>query len=145
VFLDTELSAEVRSFRWDAHQGRLHLVQTLSTLPPDYQGQKSAGEIAVSGNGRFVYVSSRGEDAIVAYSVNARTGMLTEIQRIASQGKTPWSFALDPSNRWMLVANEASSAVTVLEVDPKTGQLRATSEALSVPKPVSVTFLAAQP
>jgi 6-phosphogluconolactonase len=145
LFLDTELSAQLLSFRWDAHRGRLHLLQTLATMPPDYQGPKSAAEIRVSHDGRFVYVSNRGDDTIVGYSVNPRTGMLSEIQRIPSGGKTPWSFELDATGRWLLAANEASSTVTVLGIDPQTGQLRATSETLPVPKPVSVTFLSVAP
>lgn len=145
VILDTELSAEIRIYRWDPRHGQLHLVQALPTVAADYQGEKSAAEIGVSRDGRFVYVSNRGEDTIVAYSMNLRTGMLIEVQRISSQGKTPWSFALDASDHWMLVANEASSSVTVLAVDPETGKLAATSEALPVPKPVSVTFLCHEP
>lgn len=45
------------------------------------------------------------------------------------------------SGRWMLVANEASSSVTVFGIDPATGRLTASAETLAVPKPVSVSFL----
>ena len=142
VFLSTELTAEVRSYSWNSRPGRMQLVQTLSTLPPDFNGQKSGGELVVSRDGRYVYVSNRGEDTIVAFAVNARTGELHEVQRIGSQGKVPWSFAFDPSGRWLLVANETSSNVAVFQVNPATGALTATSESLPVPKPVNVTFLA---
>jgi 6-phosphogluconolactonase len=145
VIVNTELSAEIRCYRWDPRRGHLQLVQTLSTLAPEFHGPKSTGEIVVSRDGRFVYVSNRGADTIVAYSMNPHTGMLTEVQRIASQGKSPWSFALDPSDHWMLIANEVSGTVTVLQVDPASGQLTPTAEALPVPKPVSVTFLCEQP
>jgi 6-phosphogluconolactonase len=140
LFLDSELSAEIRSYRWEPDTGRLHLLQTVSTVAPDYQGKKSAAELTVAHDGRFVYVSNRGEDSIVAYSVDVQSGTLTEMQRVSSQGKTPWSFALDPTGHWMLVANEASSTVVVLEVNPTTGKLTGTPQELSVPKPVSVTF-----
>jgi 6-phosphogluconolactonase len=63
------------------------------------------------------------------------------MQRVSSQGKGPWGFGLDPSGHWMLVTNQASESIAVLTVDPKTGKLGATSESLSLPKPVSVTFL----
>jgi 6-phosphogluconolactonase len=144
VILDTEFSAQIRTYRWDSHHGLLQLVQTLSTAAADYKGQNSAAEVAVSRDGRFVYVSNRGEDTVVVYSMNARTGMLTEMQRVSSQGKGPWGFGLDPSGHWMLVTNQASESIAVLTVDPKTGKLGATSESLSLPKPVSVTFLADQ-
>jgi 6-phosphogluconolactonase len=142
LYLDTELSAQILGYRWDEKQGRLHLVQTVSPYPADYSGKdKSAAEIAISANGRFLYVSLRGDqDSIVAYAINQRSGMLEQIQRIASQGKSPWSFSIDPTGRWMLVTNEASNSVAVFSIDRATGLLTATSEALSVPKPVTVAF-----
>ena len=142
LYLDTELTAELRAYRWDAHNGSLHLVQALSPYPAGYSGEtKSAGEIAISRDGRFLYVSLRGDqDSIVAYAVNKQAGTLNEIQRIASHGKTPWSFGIDPTGHWMLVTNEASNSVTVFNVDPATGQLTATNESLSIPKPVTVAF-----
>jgi 6-phosphogluconolactonase len=142
LYLDTELTAELRAYRWDAHNGTLHLVQALSPYPAGYSGQaKSASEIAISRDGRFLYVSLRGDqDSIVAYAVNKQTGTLNEIQRISSHGKTPWSFGIDPTGHWMLVTNEASNSVTVFSIDPATGQLNATNESLSIPKPVTVAF-----
>lgn len=142
LYLDTELSAELRAYRWDWKHGRLRLLQALSPYPADYSGkEKSAGEIKVSADGRFLYVSLRGDrDCIVAYAVNKRAGTLKEMQRISSQGKTPWSFGIDPTGRWMLVTNEASNSVAVFSLDPATGMLNATNESMSIPKPVTVAF-----
>ena len=140
VYIDSELSGEVTSYAWDKKLGHLSPIETLSILPPDFAGDRSAAEIALSKDGRFLYVSSRSDDAIVAYAVDHASGKLTPIGRTPSGGKTPWSFSLDPSGRWMLVANEASSQVTVLKIDPKTGKLTPTAETLQVPKPVNVTF-----
>jgi 6-phosphogluconolactonase len=142
VFVVTELTAEIVSYRWDAKRGRLKPVQTLPVDEPTFKGQKSAADIEVSVDGRYLYVSSRGADSMVVYAVNAQTGMLREVQRVSSQGQTPWSFSLDPSGRWMLVANNGSNSIAVFAVDPKTGELKATSETLAVTQPSNVTFLA---
>lgn len=140
VYLDTELSGEITRFAWDSRTGTLRPQATISTGAPDYTGPRSAAELAVSADGRFLYVSNRGEDSLVVYAIQPATGALREVQRIAAQGKGPWSFSLDPSGRWILIANEASSAIAVLKVDPATGLLRATNESLAVPKPVSIAF-----
>ena len=141
VFLVSELSAELRSYSWDAGAGRLQPVQTVPLAAADFQGKKSGGEIAVSDDGRFVYVSERGENQIVVYAVDATTGQLSQVQRVAAQGNSPWSFAFDPSRRWLLLADEASSTIVAFKVDPKTGQLAPSAETLSVPHPTSVAFL----
>jgi 6-phosphogluconolactonase len=38
-------------------------------------------------------------------------------------GKTPRNFTLDPTERWMLVANQDSNLISVFARDPKTGEL----------------------
>jgi 6-phosphogluconolactonase len=140
AYLLTELTGELRVYGWDARQGVLRPVQTLATVGADYQGPKSAGEIVVSADGQRVYVSSRGEDTIVAYSLNARSGQLTETQRTLSGGRQPWHLALSPSGRWLLASNESSNAVDVFRVDAATGRLTATTSSLNVTKPVAVVF-----
>lgn len=143
LYLTTELTAELRTYRWDAQRGRLQLVNAFSAYPAGYSGtaDRSAAEVVLSRDGRFLYVSLRGDqDSIVGYEVDDATGTLQEMQRVASQGKTPWSFAIDPTGRWMLVTNEASNSVNVLAVDPVSGKLSATQESLRIPKPLTVTF-----
>ena len=140
VYLLGELSAEVFTLRWDARRGALTRIQQLSTDAPGFDGNKSVAEVAVSHNGRFVYVSNRGDNMIVVHAADPRTGTLRQIQRIAAGGTTPWAFTLHRSGRWMLVANTNSDRVNLLAVDQRTGLLTDTGKSLSVPKPVSVTF-----
>ncbi len=143
VFLVSELSAEVRSYKWDASTGRLQLLQTVPLAAPGFQGKKSGGEIALSDDGRFLYVSERGENQIIVYMVDAATGQLSETQRVSAQGNSPWHFAFDPDRRWFLVADEASSLITTFKVDQASGKLTPVADTLSVPHPVNVTFVTA--
>jgi 6-phosphogluconolactonase len=142
LYVNTELSAELRVYRWDAAAGRLQLVQTRSTYPDGYTGNsRSSSEIALSHDGRFLYVTLRGDqNSVVVYGVNGKTGELNELQRLPSQGKQPWAFALDPSGRWLVVANNASGTVDVLAVNRRTGLLTATGESLAVPDAGAVAF-----
>ncbi|HUO22605.1 MAG TPA: lactonase family protein [Caulobacteraceae bacterium] len=140
AYLDTELSAEVRVFSWDATTGRLHPVQALSIDNPDFKGEKSAAEIAISKDGRFIYVSNRGENTLLVYAVNPRDGTLTKLQELACGGEVPWSFAIDPSGRWLLTANETSSNITVFAIDQATGKLADTGQSVAAPKPVVFAF-----
>jgi 6-phosphogluconolactonase len=145
MYLLTDLSSTLHVFSWDATLGQLQPLQSLSTYPTGYDGKDTAGgaEIAMSGDGRFVYVSVRGDqNSIVAYAVDRRAGTLMEIQRLSAGGKTPRGFAIDPSGRWLLAANDSTDTVTVIKVDPATGRLSATGEFLSVPGTVSIAFYA---
>lgn len=141
VYLINELSAEVMTLRWDAPHGQLTLVQTLQTCSAAFEGVKSGAEVAVSHDGRFVYVENRGENTLVVYRVDAGTGKLSLVQRTASGGERPWGFAIHPSGRWMLVANQRSGRVNVFRIDPATGELSDTGESVDLPAPVSLTFV----
>ncbi|GGS60763.1 lactonase family protein [Streptomyces griseoviridis] len=140
VYLLNELTADIQTLRWDAARGVLTLRQVLSTNAPGHTGATSAAELAVSRDGHHVYVSNRGENTLVVFSADARTGRLTEIQRVPCGGVTPWSFALHPGGRWLFVANEASGTVNLFRVDPESGRLTDTGAGVAVPAPDCIAF-----
>jgi 6-phosphogluconolactonase len=141
VYVLNELTAEILTLRWDAQQGRLTQVQTMPTSSPGFAGTRSGAEVAVSGDGRFVYVEDRGEATLVVYGVNPASGELTLLQRLPTGGETPWGFALHPSGKWLLVAHQRSGKINVFRVDPTSGKVADTGQSIETPTPVSVTFI----
>jgi 6-phosphogluconolactonase len=141
VYLLQELTAEVTVLRWDAEAGGLGAVQNLSMHSPDFRGAPSASEIARSADGRFLYVGNRGESQLLAYRIDARSGQLTLLQRIASGGQRPWSFALHPSGRWLLVANHGSNAISLFRIDAQDGTLADTGLGVTAAQPLSLAWL----
>jgi 6-phosphogluconolactonase len=141
LYVGNELTGEITCYRWNGHTGTAELVKSLSPYAADYAGEKSAAEIAISRDGRYFYLSLRGDqEALITYGIDKASGTLAEIQRIVPPGKIPWSFGIDPTGRWMLIADQGSNSVNVLAVDAKTGKLTATAESIAVPNPVTVTF-----
>jgi 6-phosphogluconolactonase len=140
AYLIDELTAEVMTLRWDASQGTLALAQTLPLNAPDFTGTKSAAEIALARDGRFVYVANRSDNTINVYCVDA-AGTLSLVQRAPAGGDVPWSFAIHPSGNWLLVANQRSAGVTVLKIDVGSGKLTATGVAVATPAPVNISFI----
>jgi 6-phosphogluconolactonase len=152
VYLLTEITGAVHVFSWDARHGQLQPLQSLLTAGAKAGDAATAGavaptdtrdaaEIALSRDGRFLYVSARRDDqGLIVYAVDPRVGTLREIQRVASGGKWPVSFGLDPSGRWLLVINENSNSVNVFRVDAAAGTLTATAASLAAPMPVALAF-----
>ena len=139
VYVLDELSADVQVLRWDARDARLAPVQSLAISSEQYKGAKSGAEIAVSRDGRFVYVEDRGEGTLVVYRADAATGELSLLQRAPSGGDKPWGFAIDPSGRWMLVANAAR--VSLFAIDAATGALSDTGQSVDSATPLSIAFM----
>lgn len=141
AYVITELSAEIFVLRWDPAQGRLAQVQTVPLSSPELKGVRSGAEIVMSADGRFVYAEDRGEDMLVVYHVDPESGQLSELQRIASGGAKPWGMELDPSGKWLLVANQHSGNIAVFSVDRASGKLKSTGGSADVPTAVSVAFV----
>jgi len=143
LYLLSELSADIQTLAWSPRDGLLTHRQTVGLTTPDFTGTKSASDLAVSADGRFVYAGDRGENSLVVLAVDPKTELLGIVQRVPCGGATPWGFSLHPSGRWLLVANEASSTVNVFAVDQGSGRLTDTGTWVSVPNPDSITFFRA--
>ncbi|CAM5347587.1 lactonase family protein [Sphingobium scionense] len=140
AFLNTELTGEVYAYRWDARRGVLTQTARVALDAPDFAGTRSASELAVSADGRFLYVANRGANLLHLFAIDRRSGALTEQQRIDCGGRGPWSFGLDPTGRWLIVANQASGNLSIFAVDRATGKLSLTANSLAVDKPVAIAF-----
>jgi len=137
-----EIASTVTTYFWDAERGSLRPVQILPTPPPDYTGENTAAEIAVSAGGRFVYCSNRGHDSIATFTSDPRTGLLTSAGWTPSQGRTPRYIGFDPSHSLLCATNEQSDTVVTYRADAATGRLAVTGSPVQNASPVSIAFAA---
>ena len=137
LYVISELSNTVSAFRWNAASGALSPFQRISSLPSGYSGANTAAEIAVSPDGRFVYASNRGDDALAVFAVDT-SGRLSPAGRVPTGGRTPRHFAIDPSGRWLLAANQGSDSIVVFRLDPATGIPAAVGAPIGVFAPACV-------
>jgi len=144
AYVNNELLSNVTAFSWDAEAGVLAELQTISTLPDDFDGNNSTAEVRVHPSGKFVYCSNRGHDSIAVFGVDEEKGTLTFVERVSSGGSTPRNFCVDPSGKYMLVANQRSDNVLAFNVNPETGRLTPTGQELKIGQPVCVRFVEVQ-
>jgi 6-phosphogluconolactonase len=141
VYGIAEIANEVMAFNWDGSKGTLTQFQSVKTLADGFKDPSTAAEIAVRADGKFLYASNRGEDTIVVYAIDAKSGELTLKQRTPSLGKVPRYFTFDPTNKWFIVSNQDGGNVAVFSVDAKTGALAPKGEPVPLVKPMAVVFL----
>ncbi|MGA8556603.1 MAG: beta-propeller fold lactonase family protein, partial [Candidatus Acidiferrales bacterium] len=93
-------------------------------------------------SGKFLYASNRGDDnSIAEFAVDPQNGKLTFVETVLTQGKTPRSFAIDTSGKWMLVANQDSNTVIEFRINQKTGRIVATGQSMLLNSPAMVDFV----
>ena len=146
AYVLAEMEDSVTAFAYKASNGSFSPLQTVSALSAmrkDYKGPKEAAEIAVHPNGRFLYASNRGGiDTISAFSIDPAKGTLHLKDEYPTMGKTPRNFAIDPTGKFLLAANQESNNIVVFRVDSATGALSPTGDTVEVPAPVCIVFLA---
>jgi 6-phosphogluconolactonase len=142
LYVFNEITVTVTAFRYQ--DGRLTEYQTISSLPAGVQpgAPDSAAEILVHPSGRFVYASNRGPDTLTVFARDPATGRLTRVEDVPSGGKSPRSFGIDPSGRWLVAVHQRSESgqVVVFRIDPATGRLSPTGQTVDIGAPVSVAF-----
>jgi 6-phosphogluconolactonase len=141
LYANNETNSTVTAFLRQGDGGTLKEIHTVSTLPPDFRGTNSTAEIQIDRGGKFLYVSNRGHDSIAVFAVDSATGMLTSVEHVSTQGKTPRNFSLDPTGSYLFAANENSGNVVLFRVDAGNGRLTPTGQVLDVPSPSCVIFL----
>jgi len=143
VFVANELDSTVTTLRFDSGRGALSPVDThstVATVPAGWTGTNYPADIHVAANGRSLYVSNRGHNSIAVFSVTG-DGVLAPLQTVSTEGDWPRNFSLDPTGRWLLVANQRSDSVVVFGRDPANGGLTPTKQRIAIPTPVCLRFL----
>ena len=136
-----EINNTITAFRYDNERGTLSETQSISTLPADFHGENTTAEIAVHPGGKFLYGSNRGHDSIAVYSIDQKSGKLTQVEDVPTQGKEPRNFAIDPLGNFLLAANQKSGNIVQFRIDRKTGKLTPTGATVNIPAPVAILFV----
>ena len=140
AYVNNEMTSSVTAFIHDAAKGALTPIQTISTIPDDFDGKKtSTAEIHCHPNGNFVYVSNRGHDSIAVYSI-AADGKLTRVEIADAKVKVPRGFGISPDGKWLIAAGQSSNDLALHAIDSASGKLTFKSIIGKVGMPVNVEF-----
>ncbi len=137
------MSAQITVF--DYQDGKLTQKQRVELADQQPLSDKAAAALHASKDGKFLYVSNRGTaNQLLVFAIDPVSGELKELQRRSVGGDHPREFALDPSGKFLLVANQKSNQIVVIERDADTGLLGKTVQTLPFDAPSYLGFLLRQ-
>ncbi|WP_415767698.1 lactonase family protein [Pseudomonas sp. ZB1P45] len=143
AWLTMEMSAQVAVF--DYKDGKLEQTQMVELATDQPVSDKAAAALHASSDGKFLYVSNRGTaNQLLVFAIDPATGHLKELQRRSVEGDHPREFSLDPSGKFLLIANQKSNQIVVVERDSKTGLLGKTVQKLPMDAPSDLKFMVRQ-
>jgi 6-phosphogluconolactonase len=122
-------SSGIYTFQWDARTGvPSALREAAATADPAF--------LAIHPNGRFLYSvneSGNDPDSLTAFAIlDPAAGTLRKLNSVSSMGRGPCHVSIDPSGRWVFVANYRSGHVAVYPVQAD-GSLGAAQQTLAQP------------
>ncbi|MGE4003417.1 MAG: lactonase family protein [Planctomycetaceae bacterium] len=128
AYVSMEAGSAIGAFRFDPQQGTLSFVtstastgreapEIVSTIPHDFGETNSTADVEVSPDGRFAYVSNRGHHSIAGFRLDKESGQVraTDPPTTPTE-KTPRSFNIHPSGKWMYVAGQDSGNLTAYRI-----------------------------
>jgi 6-phosphogluconolactonase len=140
AFVNGELDSTVAPVRLNFKESKSERLPSVSTLPGGKKVEgNSTAEVRIHPSGKFVYVSNRGHNSIAAFAWDGNK--LTPIGHATQGINIPRNFNIDPTGRWMLVANQNGHDIAVFEIGAD-GLPKPTGNKVDVPTPVCVKFLA---
>jgi 6-phosphogluconolactonase len=122
AYVANEQGGSVTAYALDSKAGTLRPLQTVSTLPKDFNGTNACAEIRIHPSGKFLYVSNRGHDSIACFALDEE-GKVSATSQEPTE-KTPRSFDLDPAGKYLFAAGESSGKLIAYNVDSKNGQMK---------------------
>jgi 6-phosphogluconolactonase len=135
-----ELDSTVDVLRWNMADGGLTLVNRIELLPEGYHGPTRACDTVITRDGKFVYFANRDNNFLYSFRAEFESGKLTPIARSNCGGKTPRNFVLDPTENWMLVANQDSNLISVFRRNTLTGALADAGKSFAAAVPMRILF-----
>lgn len=115
LWLINEEASTLTWYKLDSATGTLKEGNTISALPEGYKGTSFAAGLALSADGKQLYVANRLHNSIGHFTVTAE-GTLTHQDDVWARGDYPRTLTLDKQGRWLYVMNQRSDNITRFRV-----------------------------
>jgi 6-phosphogluconolactonase (cycloisomerase 2 family) len=124
LYVSDSQAGAIDAFSINAETGAL----TPTTGSPFALGHplgSTTGSLAIDPEGTFLYATDINAGVVVGFSVNSSTGALTPLSGEPETGSDPLGAAVDPSGRFLYVANTADpdGSISAYTINPNSGAL----------------------
>lgn len=134
-----ELSGTVSFYSYN--NGQLSLSDTYASY--EFKQEKYASsDIHISPDGKFLYVSNRqDENSISIFGINQNNGKLKLKSHQSTSGNIPRSFVIDPTGKYLIVANQTSNDLVIFSRNFETGLLTQIGKKVGLKSPSSLKMI----
>jgi 6-phosphogluconolactonase len=135
-----ELICQVIVLKWEADTATFTTGQILELPIGPHSGEATGCDIVLDKQARFGYFINRGDDFVATIAISADGSRLTFQRRSTCGGTVPRHLTLDPTEHFLLVANQGSDTIAVFPRDVASGHLSETGKIYALSKPQCLLF-----
>ncbi len=140
AYLLNELSGNVIAYQYNSADGQLTPIQTIESDNTKTKDDKGSAEIDISPNGKFLYTTNRATaNDITMYKVSSDGTLVPNGHQPV--GIHPRNFMIDPTGRFLLVANRDGNNIQIFVINKNFGILEDTHVTIEVPSPVCLKMV----
>lgn len=136
IYVLNELNSTISTVQY--LNGKFEVLETISTLPDDFEGTSYSAAVRLHPNGEYVYSSNRGSDSISVFEIDDN-GTLTLVQNFDEALGWVRDFNVSPSGKFLVAGNERSDEVVLLKLDTQ-GYIQKYITSLEFPSPSCFVF-----
>ena len=137
AYLITEYSNHLFVLQGGKEDGSLKVIQTIDLLK-NPKGESYGATICINQQGNMLYAANRGMDTITQMRIK-EDGTVIYIKETTAYGCWPRHIALTQDNKRLLIANQKSGKISIVEVSDKSGELGHLIGAIDFPQASFVT------
>lgn len=138
LYLVQELNANVTVFGV-SEDGTLNQLQE-TTLVTDASKKNGAADIHVSQNGKFVYVTNRGENNNISLFKINNGGTLKFQKQYSTEGNGPRNFTFSPDGKYIFIGNQRTNNIVTFKSNCRKGTLSLVDKNIEIGAPVCLLF-----
>lgn len=138
IYVINELNSSISHVVF-SEEGKFELLNSISTLPKNYEGENYCADIHITQDGNFLYASNRGDNSIAIFSIDSDNGSLSLVGHESTRGEWPRNFSLSSDEKYLLVANQYTNNIVSFKRDKISGLLKYVDQKNS-PAPVNILF-----
>ena len=143
LYVVHELKSYIDVYKYTLDKNELpefEKIQTISTLNDYHASVTSASAINWSFDFKYMISSNAGDNSVVVYDVNSKTGLLTKILCLPVSGDYPKDAALFPDNKHIVSLNHESNTMTFFSFNPENKTIVMNGKEIEIDRPNCVIF-----
>lgn len=136
LYVLNELNSTLASVLYE--KGTFKVIDIISTLPDNFQGESSAAAVRIHPSGKYIYSSNRGSNSISVFEIDDN-GKVKMIQNFGTHLGIVRDFNISPSGKFLVAGNQNSDEVVLLKLD-QSGLIKKYISSVELPSPSCLVF-----